>query len=597
LDNRLPLKNHFIYPGIIALVLGIYSYPALKITAAAGSRIVPPISAPDLSLYLNISNIHTTDAGNVLDPYYGVPVPIARMGYLKFGTAFRLFRGLESLLHGSLWWSLLLWNLFWWGLLCLVAVWFFRSFLPNNSALVIVAGLAFLMLFNFGVLRNQLEAWIHPFSLGSFRDVELPYIRPFFPQIPTPLVILYLGLQIRALQKKSLSFWVSMVFIQFLAFAIFPYAMLMMAGISAVAILGQFLSKSAPMHWAKLFLYAAVCGAVDLAFFLHGNEATRSGGPTPQPLIHFQLATLPHRTGGTWLLLALFAVIVYFIRGLAPEIKWPVLGLAFSNLFLLLGDAFFSETALQVSQHAGYFVQVTATVLLFFIVSAALSRAFERKAIVRSAFSAAIVLLLLNGALMAEAGYRNSLPDNLEHAELARILHSDQPQEQDLVIARALSVDDDCAWVPLASNSHVLFCRNAQVLLSPEQNQQVQRFRQALYLYFTNKDKEWVEHILDDRKAITELTRLTFLGQVTTDAKDREQAIQEVRAELIPALIKVEDRDEDVRSFFARYRRVLVIDNPERPVFDRSRLSSYLEITKEENSGGLLVRDCVPLRP
>lgn len=97
--------------------------------------------------------------------------------------------------------------------------------------------------------------------------------------------------------------------------------------------------------------------------------------------------------------------------------------------------------------------------------------------------------------------------------------------------------------------AHPLYCRNAQVLLSPEQNQQVHRFRQALYLYFINLDSRWVEHVLEDPHAITELSRLTFLGQVTVNPADRQQGIDAVRNELIPLLIKVENKDPDVQSF------------------------------------------------
>ncbi len=199
--------------------------------------------------------------------------------------------------------------------------------------------------------------------------------------------------------------------------------------------------------------------------------------------------------------------------------------------------------------------------------------------------------------LIAYSTYVQFLPANAGVAELAGILQSDLPQASDLVIASSQLVDDDCAWVPLVSSSRVLFCRNAQVLLSPEQNQQIQRFRQALYLYFTNKDAAWVEHILDDPNAITELTRLMFLGQVTTDAADRKKGIDAVRTELLPLLGKAEDKDPEVRAFFSRYRRVLVIDNVAKPYFSDSRLSAYLKIENQQALGELLILNCSPIQP
>ncbi len=325
------------------------------------------MSAPDVSLYLNISTMKATSSGQLVDPYYGIPVPAARMGYLKFRLAFLLFGGVNALLHGDLWWSLLVWNLFWWGVLGVLAVWFFQHFLPDRSPVVVIAGVAVLMFFNFGILKSLFAAWAHLPSIRGFESLELPFIRPFFPQIPVPLLLLYLGLQIKALQKRSWWFWAGMAVTQFLAFATFPYAMLMMAGVTAVAAVGQVVRRHMLVQWSTLLLYAIACAFSDLLFFLHGGQAARSGAPGQYSLIHIQMSVLPHRIGGMWLILAALTVLVFFIRDLAPEIKWPLAGLGLSTLFLLIGDVFFSETTLQMSQHGGYFVHFTATVLFVFL--------------------------------------------------------------------------------------------------------------------------------------------------------------------------------------------------------------------------------------
>jgi hypothetical protein len=582
-----------LFLSAIILILGIYSYPALQTTASTGSHALPPASAPDPSLYLNISTIKTSANGQLLDPFYGVELPESRLGYLKFRSAFRLFGALNALLHGDLWWALLLWNLFWWGLLCALVWWLFRQFLPDNSALIVFAGLALVMLFNFGVLQSELTAWLHLPSPRGFRDVELPYIRPFFPQVPISLVVLYLGLQIKALQKRSRWFWAAMALTQLFAFTVFPYAMLMMAGITAIAIFGLLLARTA-VSWFTLAAYAITCGFADIVFFFYGSHVARSGAPGQYSLVHLQLSVLPHRIGGMWLILAVLTACIFFIRGLEPAIRWPLAGLGVSNLFLLLGDVFFSETALQVSHHGGYFVHLTAAILLVFIASAGCKRMAQMNWAWRYVFAGVVVLLAVNGALVAEATYSQFLPANQEEAELARYLKAEPPQTQDLVIARSLLVDDDCAWVPLISTSHVLYCRNVQVLMSPEQNQQVQRFRQALYLYFTGKDDAWVEGILQNPNALAELTRLMFLGQVTTDPVDRQKGVDAVRAELIPLLAKVQQQDPAVRAFLTSYRRILVIDNTSNPYFDESRLAAYMDVQKRQSSGKLSILVCTP---
>jgi hypothetical protein len=596
LDNNRPSINHLLFfLSAIVLVLGIYSYPALRTTRATSSRALPPISAPDLSLYLNISEIKTTSDGQVIDPYYGVPVPSARMGYLKFRLAFILFERLHRLLHANLWWTLFLWNLFWWGFLCALAVWFFQQFLPDPSPVVVLAGIAFLMFFNFGILQSEFAAWAHLFSWRGFQSVELAYIRPFFPQIPIPLLVLYLGLQIKALEKRSGWLWAAMAATQFVAFVIFPYAMLMMAGITAVAVFGQLISKREQTAWLTVAGYALVCGVADMLFFFHGSQIARTGAPGQYALVHLDLSMLPHRIGGMWLVLAALTALMFVIRDLAPEIKWTLVGLGLTNLFLLVGDAFFSETALQMSHHGGYFVHLTAAILFVFLLSAGFRYWTNWKPALRIVMGAITALLVVNGFLIAHATYQVTLSTYEVQAELAQSLKADPPLATDLVIARSLFVDDDCALVPLLSNSHSLFCRNAQVLLSPEQNQQIQRFRQALYLYFTNRDDRWVEHILDDPNAMSELTRLMFLGQVEANAEDRQRGVESVRQELIPLLIKVQNHDPVVRSFFAQYRRVMVIDHVADPYFSTQRLSAYLKIERQQTVGKLLILDCAPL--
>ena len=142
LENIVALRARVARLTIFVLVLGIYSYPAIRTTLATRSRALPPISAPDLTLYLNISRIHESNSGQIIDPYYGVAIPRVRLGYLKFRTSFLFFRALNQFLHNDLWLTVLVWNLFWWGLLCAVALWFFKEFLPDRSPLAPVAGLA-----------------------------------------------------------------------------------------------------------------------------------------------------------------------------------------------------------------------------------------------------------------------------------------------------------------------------------------------------------------------------------------------------------------------------------------------------------------------
>ena len=101
----------------VALILFIYSYPALKARADFGPASLPPIFAPDLSLYLNLSSVKTISPGIVLNPYYLVPVPANGTAYLKFRLGAVLFNSWNKLLAGRMWLAMFLWNLFWLALL------------------------------------------------------------------------------------------------------------------------------------------------------------------------------------------------------------------------------------------------------------------------------------------------------------------------------------------------------------------------------------------------------------------------------------------------------------------------------------------------
>lgn len=117
----------------ILLAVAFYLYPTFKARLQLGSVAMPPIFAPDLTMYLNLSQITDVDNGHVMNPYYRIPVPSDGAGYLKFHLAPGLFGSLNRLLGSRLWFALLLWNGFWWALLAVVSVWLFDRFLPVSD--------------------------------------------------------------------------------------------------------------------------------------------------------------------------------------------------------------------------------------------------------------------------------------------------------------------------------------------------------------------------------------------------------------------------------------------------------------------------------
>jgi hypothetical protein len=296
-----------------------------------------------------------------------------------------------------------------------------------------------------------------------------------------------------------------------------------------------------------------------------------------------------------WTLLAFLTLATALAPALEAEIKWSLVGMGLTDLTLMLGDVCFSETSLMLSHHAGYFVHSTAAVLLTFLLSALCVRLRARARYLRFALTVIVIFCAVNAMLIAQSTYRTSLPINEQQAETTALLKSIGVSANDLLVVRSKNVDDPCDWAPLLSNVKVLFCRNASALLTPAQNLTIQRFRQALYLYFIGKDSEQLRRMAADPSAVDEQMRLAYLGGILPFRKEeRAQGLSAIRRELIPLLDAASREDPAMGAFLRQYSRILVVDNLQDPVFDRQRLTSYMVIQKEVPSGDLIVLYCKP---
>jgi hypothetical protein len=587
---RFWLARRAVYLSLIAVILGLYSYPALRTASTTGSRSLPAVSAPDLGLYLSLSNLRKDRDGSPLNPYYRISVPANSVGFLKFRLGPMLFGWVNELFASRMWPALFVWNLFWWGFLCLSAIWLFEHFLPQAPVELVLAGLSLLMLFNFGMLQNLITAWIHFPSMLFFQRVEFAYIRPFTPQIAIPLLFCYLGLQMLALQSKSMAAWGAMVVLQFIAFAAFPYATLMMAGTTAVSASWYIFSRVHDSAWRTVLGFFLVCSLADVAFLLHGSAGLRAGTPDQSSLIHLQLSLVSKSIGRLWLLTGVLVAATAISRKLLPEVQWPLVGLGLANMFFVLGDAVVPERTLFLSDHIGYFYHSTIVILLTFLVSAHIPSRGQASVVLRVASLAAVGFCFVNGLLLAEANYKRYLPHNLEQADMARWFGRGQVTANDLVITQfAVSQYDACEWVPFLSDGEVLYCRNAQCVLTPEQNREVQRLREVLYLYFEGKDHQWLE-------STTAVERYGFYGELTAfhSSKERADRIVAIRREMLPLFDRVEHGDPAIREFFRRFRQVWIVQNRQNPTFVDARLKSYLDIKEQEKAGELFITSATP---
>lgn len=562
--------------ALLAIVIAVYSYPSLKARTELGSSDLPPIFAPDLSLYLNLSNLTPVNESQVENPYYHISVPKNGAGYLKFGLAARLFGSLDRILDGRTWFALFIWNAFWWGCLCITAICIFERFLPSRSQTIVVLGVALLMLFNFGILKTVILAWAHLPSIAAFNNVGLPFMRAFIPVIPCVLVLAYLGLQMEALQKRRNVVWVAMALLQLVALAVFPYATVMMAGLTAASILAQPIRVRVAKTWRIPLLYALVCLFLDCAFLLHssvGFYGNRS------PAIHFQPQLLPHLIGWNWVLIVALTVAVAFNKTLTSEVKWPLVGLGATNALLMLGDTVVPATTILLSHHAGHFVHATIATLITFLAATTFTYRRDNKSWATNGFVVLLSLLILvNGVLMVSGTYRSFLDINREVVGLSHLRRAWIPNKGDIVLAPSKDVDDACGWMVLMSSSPVLFCTDAEVMLTPQQNRDVHRFRQALYLYFTGEDSNSLQHELSGSDPSSLMYRLGYWAEaVSHSTGERRQGVLEIQTDLIPLLHRVEDHDLAMTTFLGNFRRIIVIDKQQDHTFASDRLTSFLE--------------------
>jgi hypothetical protein len=545
------------------------------------------VTAADQGLYLSLSQLHKTPDGAFINPYYRIPVAYP-ISYLKFRLGPMLFGVLNKLLGGRIWWAMFVWNLLLWYSLCAAAIWLFRSFLPQPRTELILAGTALLALFNLEAFGIAFRAWVHHSSSDLLSG--LPYIRPFTPQIAIPLLVVYLGLQIRALKQRSAVTWGIMALVQFAAFAAFPYATLVMAGTTAVALLWYIIAG--PRAWAlRVALgFLVVCSVLDLAFALNRSGGFHSGFPDGTSPIRFQPFLIGEIIGKFWILTALLVLATAVTRKLRPELKWPLVGLGFSVLLFKLSDTVVSERLFYISEHIGYFYNVTITVLVMFLVSAHLPAAVRPLRLVRVAAVAVLIFCIAFASLMAQANYRANLPYNLEQADLSNWFARGEVSANDLILTQfETSRYDNCEWIPLLTDAEVLYCRNAQVILTPDQNRDVQRLREVMYLYFDGKDHQWLE-------SSTQFARTGLYGELESFRTPEELSarIVALRQEMRPLFDAIERQDPSITTFFRRFRRVWVIQNQHNHLYSNERLASYLNLEDPQVSGSLAITPAQP---
>lgn len=592
-----PIIKTLFLGGFILICALIYSIPYLATWATTGVGDLPPSFAPDLYFYLNLSTIRSGDPGMVINPWYGVEVPLKDITHFRFALAFQAFQYFGQVL-GNKWPTVVFcWNIIWIVLVCLGAIWLIGMMESGTRIEVLAMGLALLLMTDLTGLKAMLCAWLSLPSLKGFEDLILPYLRLFFPQVAIPLLLGYLAVQIQVFKRGNWIWLIAMVFCQLLAFMSFPYATILMAGTTVVTAVTLSCSQKRLPNLRSLAWLGLLCAVVDGLFLSIAGYSSIGGNVGVNSILNVDGSRLHDLFGGTFvLILALAAMISLTGNKAFPELKWTIVSLGLANAFLSMTDALLTPF-LQVSIHMSYFVHTTMVLQVVYLFGQTYPLLRKRLPVTRWIVIVGIILTLLHGALVANGIHTRLLAANRMGNELANVLNAITLNKRDLVIAPATFVDDPASWVPLLTGAEVLFYRNAELVLSRSQQGEIHRYRQALYLYATGRDGNWISERLSNPEAKREQSWLALIAEKAMfkhNGSGREETLQRIKKGLVPLVTRLESKTDAGDKVFQNYRRILVIDYIGNPLFVKDRLLSYLKFVGEERKGSFLLQWFTP---
>jgi hypothetical protein len=569
-------------PAVFAAVLVIYALPFLATWRNVGAVQFPVTFAPDLYLYLNISHLKPTASGMVTNPWYAIAVPKNSISYLRFGLVIAAFHYFSRPLGGD-GFALFLWTLVLTGLICASAVWLFRRLLAETGPGMLAAALALFSLVNLSDITSLMK--IHSLAALSQTYVYLPYMRAFFPQSAIAPLLVYVGLQFEALRKHTWWPWIVMAMMQLIGLLVFPFATLLMALTTAILGAAALLPNEAPMPWLYVLPFGIGCAALDAGYVLITGAGARGGDAGPLLAFDFKLLTILLLSKSVLTVLGCTLLVLVLVPQNRNAAKWAVASLGIGYVLLYLSDAFVSP-GFQISHHAGYLTHTVLAIEVAFLAATLYRRWIERARWLAYAAVLAAIMILAVGALTAYGMYRFFLPENSASVEGARIIGALRLGPRDLVIARSQLTDDPATWLPLVSPSQVLFCKNAELLLSSD-DMGIHDSRKALYLFLTGRDSSWAERLLVQRPPTNELVMdLSAIQQrpfLTGTARDR--VLNNIRQEMVPLLERAQSGDPAMARLLGGYDRIVVLDRSDEPAFPRDRLMKYLTVTSQEHMG------------
>lgn len=580
------------WTAVTVVVLAIYSYPYLRNWRAIGVSKLPPLLSDNVYLYLNLAKLPEIGGQTVVNPWYGNTVPEQEIAYRRFGLAIHSFRALDQLTAGNTALALLIWNTGWIIATTLSALWLLSLFGLRTDVPALGFAASVILLLHIPVVLSAINHWA---QTGRTILLTLPYYRSFFPQVAIPLLLLYLGFQIKALSSQSSVWWIAMAALQFVAFASFPYAALLMGGTSLVATAVVLLRGRSSFRLGHCLLFVALSFLADVFFLLKTGSPARGFGKEQHSIFDVK-AVWPNRYQLliAFLMIGLISVIILIDRLRALPMTATMIGLAATMLFVPGMAAIFFSPVLQIPLHMYYFTHTVLAALAAGTIGV-LNHSSQRRSVRTSILvsgTVAVGLVGLTAAAMSGAFFERQ---NAANGRLARALESMSLAQNDLLIVPSDSDDSIASWYPLVGRTSVLFYYYGEYFV-PASDDREHWYRLSLYLHLKGRDAQSIGRALTLRGFSEETHFLVGHRRLQLlFGPRRNEALDLVKRDLLPQLLEIEQNRSGASRFFRRYRRIVVVDRFNRPIFSEERLRQHIRFEKESNIDEFEIRVGSPI--
>ena len=557
------MKKHTPLIAAFLIFPAIYIFPLLLTLFKIPFSPLPPDFSSDIYMYLNYTLLYVDANGLTQNPWYHVQVPASQLIYLKFGLL-NLFSMLNNII-GNLTATLILWNWIWAAVTFVCAYLLFKEIAVKKNIYLIIFGISLLFFFQVSDIPNYLKGFL---NLNFSPYILLPLQRAFFPQIAIPLLLLYLYFLIKAFESDKSIHWAALFIVQYISFINFPYNTVVMGATTFFIILSAIFSKKV-IPWKHLIIFSIAVGIADLAFLTSGSSA---GGAAHRSIFDIDFSRISEIIGGTNTVLLMLCLAAIALPNDRKYVKFTMASVGISVILLQLSDLVFNPS-LQLTHHFAYFVNQIIAVLVFYITAVSVKFISDHEKTYNALLAAGTILLVGIGVFVTYAQATAALPYNRENYLLYSSVERLHPTKNDLIIAPSLGVNDTATWLPLIFKSEVLFSRNSEFLLpNTEEGNDIYWKREAIYLYLQGIDAKKLHEILFSAESNpAQIKRIIQVGQrfdLHTDK--REKMLQRVYGKLSLYLEDFEKDPQILKRFFTKYRKIIVIDRYEKPLFKRN---------------------------